>query len=74
MTNHLETGKTIRRQVRNKHQKLVAKIFHIKEVIAEGDDWIVMHVVDQDTMSHCTLKIIEKNDNMPKERKDQIFN
>lgn len=33
-----------------------------------------MTVVDQDSMRKCTLKMIEKNENMPKERKNQIYN
>ena len=36
MLTKIETGKTIRRQVRNSHQKLIVKVFHIKEIITEG--------------------------------------
>jgi hypothetical protein len=52
----------------------VVKVFQIEEIIVEEEDWKVMHVIDHDTMNRCTLKIIEKSENMPKERKDQIFN
>ena len=58
MLTQIETGKVIRRQVRNQNQKLVVKVFSIEEIISEGEDWVVLHVVDQDTMHPCTLKVI----------------
>ena len=73
MLTQIETGKVIRRQVRNQNQKLVVKVFSIEEIISEGEDWVVLHVVDQDTMHSCTLKVIEKHEHISKERKDQIF-
>lgn len=73
MWERVELGKIMRRQVRNGAQKMVVKDFLIEERIAEGDDWKVMTVVDQETMVRGTLKMILKNENMSKERKDQIF-
>jgi hypothetical protein len=63
----------MRRQVRNRNQKMVVKGFLVEEHVAEGEDWKVMTVVDQDTMTRCTLKMIAKSESMAKERKDQIF-
>jgi hypothetical protein len=52
---------------------MVVKGFLVEEHVAEGEDWKVMTVVDQDTMTRCTLKMIAKSESMAKERKDQIF-
>ncbi len=54
-------GKIMRRQVRDRNQKLVVKAFKIEEYISEGEDWKVMNVEDQDTMSRVTLKLISKS-------------